>query len=284
MAVLDFPANPNIGDQYDFPPLLYEWDGEKWTTKAGASTDEFVEKTGDTMTGPLTVNVDGTDGHITLGGDPNNPTNQFLTIHREDGTKMARFGTNVSAVGEYIAIQVLDDAGAFLAEPIAYLRDDAVLQLRNPICVSGQGTEPESLTRRDWVENYAPARYAGTLIAQDWNTIILPGFYNVQYGNAPGGAGTVPNAPNQTWTKSPYGVLIVAGDGTFLTQFFLPHADNGDTYPAFRLSYGVTWMPWQYLSKLTAAPADEPSNLEDRVAQLEAAVAALSATKDKKRR
>lgn len=32
MAVLDFPINPTVGQEYDYPPFKYKWDGEKWRT------------------------------------------------------------------------------------------------------------------------------------------------------------------------------------------------------------------------------------------------------------
>lgn len=32
MAVLDFPANPVLNQEYNFPPFRYRWDGEKWRT------------------------------------------------------------------------------------------------------------------------------------------------------------------------------------------------------------------------------------------------------------
>lgn len=32
MAVLDFPANPILDQEYNFPPFRYRWDGEKWRT------------------------------------------------------------------------------------------------------------------------------------------------------------------------------------------------------------------------------------------------------------
>ena len=33
MSELQFPNNPVIGQEYDFPPYKYYWDGVKWKTK-----------------------------------------------------------------------------------------------------------------------------------------------------------------------------------------------------------------------------------------------------------
>ena len=35
MTTLQFPSNPVIGQEYDYPPYKYQWDGQKWKTKAG---------------------------------------------------------------------------------------------------------------------------------------------------------------------------------------------------------------------------------------------------------
>lgn len=53
MAQLDFPNSPVIGDEYTPPGgQTYKWNGTAWVT---AGTNQFVAKTGDTMTGPLTT-------------------------------------------------------------------------------------------------------------------------------------------------------------------------------------------------------------------------------------
>ena len=33
MSELQFPKNPVVGEEYDFPPYRYYWDGIKWKTK-----------------------------------------------------------------------------------------------------------------------------------------------------------------------------------------------------------------------------------------------------------
>lgn len=48
MAVLNFPANPTVGQEYEYPPYVYIWDGEKWNTKTG--TDGSGGGTGGSQT------------------------------------------------------------------------------------------------------------------------------------------------------------------------------------------------------------------------------------------
>lgn len=59
MAELNFPANPQIDDEYIFNNLLYKYDGEKWTTwGSGANTaldlkNDLASNTGASMIGTL---------------------------------------------------------------------------------------------------------------------------------------------------------------------------------------------------------------------------------------
>jgi hypothetical protein len=53
---IQFPANKFVNDTFDYNGLTYVWDGEKWTASgAAAFEDAYVNVTGDTMTGDLTV-------------------------------------------------------------------------------------------------------------------------------------------------------------------------------------------------------------------------------------
>jgi len=58
MAILNFPSSPANGDQYTLNNVIYTWDNtqEKWTANNAQDLDaRFVNVTGDTMTGNLTV-------------------------------------------------------------------------------------------------------------------------------------------------------------------------------------------------------------------------------------
>lgn len=55
MAV-DFPANPNTGDEFVVNGLTYRFEGGAWVAPGGfPPPDPYVLKSGDTMTGPLTL-------------------------------------------------------------------------------------------------------------------------------------------------------------------------------------------------------------------------------------
>ncbi|QIN96874.1 hypothetical protein [Synechococcus phage S-N03] len=56
MAIVNFPANPTIGDQYNENGITYTWNGAAWTANGAENTDaRYVQVTGDTMTGSLNV-------------------------------------------------------------------------------------------------------------------------------------------------------------------------------------------------------------------------------------
>ncbi|WVQ00128.1 hypothetical protein [Synechococcus phage MA10] len=56
MAIVNFPANPTIGDQYNENGITYTWNGAAWTANGAENTDaRYVQVTGDTMTGNLNV-------------------------------------------------------------------------------------------------------------------------------------------------------------------------------------------------------------------------------------
>ena len=53
---IQFPANKFVNDTFPYNGLTYVWDGEKWTASgAAAFEDAYVNVSGDTMTGDLTV-------------------------------------------------------------------------------------------------------------------------------------------------------------------------------------------------------------------------------------
>ena len=65
---LQFPKNPSNGQQYTASNnLIYVWDGEKWiTTGSSGASNGYVLKSGDNMTGNLTL---GTGGNPALGAN-----------------------------------------------------------------------------------------------------------------------------------------------------------------------------------------------------------------------
>jgi hypothetical protein len=54
---MDFPSTPTVGQEFASGGVTYVYNGTGWTIKGGATTD-FVLKTGDTMSGALTLPSD----------------------------------------------------------------------------------------------------------------------------------------------------------------------------------------------------------------------------------
>jgi hypothetical protein len=52
---LDFPSSPSVNDTYSSGGVTYTWDGTVWVSSGPVG---FVQKAGDTMTGPLVVEGD----------------------------------------------------------------------------------------------------------------------------------------------------------------------------------------------------------------------------------
>lgn len=60
----DFPSSPILDQTYTSGDVTFVWNGYAWVTTAQAADVEpadFVLKTGDTMSGPLTLNDDPVD-------------------------------------------------------------------------------------------------------------------------------------------------------------------------------------------------------------------------------
>jgi len=51
----DFPTAPAVNDEYTIGGILYQWDGLVWAIKGGGDPQDYVLKSGDVMTGPLTL-------------------------------------------------------------------------------------------------------------------------------------------------------------------------------------------------------------------------------------
>ena len=58
----DFPENPAVGDEYVSGGATYTWTGTVWDLGGMNAPADFVEKTGDTMTGPLNIDTAGSAG------------------------------------------------------------------------------------------------------------------------------------------------------------------------------------------------------------------------------
>ena len=78
MAILNFPSEPQLNELYEENGVSYVWDGNKWVANNAESlTEEFVNVSGDNMTGDLTLGAEGSPkltfdasaGSITAVGD-----------------------------------------------------------------------------------------------------------------------------------------------------------------------------------------------------------------------
>lgn len=66
---IDFPASPTLNDTFSSGGVTYTWDGTVWVASGSAA---FVQKSGDTITGNLTLNADLTVDTDTLYADSTN--------------------------------------------------------------------------------------------------------------------------------------------------------------------------------------------------------------------
>jgi len=55
---IDFPASPALNDEFVAGGITYVFNGTGWTIKGGSAVDDWVNTTGDTMTGDLIINKD----------------------------------------------------------------------------------------------------------------------------------------------------------------------------------------------------------------------------------
>lgn len=129
MAAMNFPANPTVGQEYVWSPFTYVWDGEKWTTKVDVDPEGYVKRSGDTMTGPLTI----------VGTDT-----AKLFFSDDAGTDLT-----ILHDGFYTAFRD-GETGPDLLALIG--GSTPKVDLRNPVSLTPQGIEVNALTRKDYVD------------------------------------------------------------------------------------------------------------------------------------
>lgn len=149
---LDFPATPAIGDLYPDPAQAglpqYRWDGEAWlggpVTPAGG--ENFVAKTGDTMSGNLyIVDVSGTSALFldaaAVGGAVVQTTKEGVSRWNIGQTSDAETGGNT---GSNFYIERIDDLGTPLGPAFSIGRADGTARfsqslLVGPSAIAGYG-------------------------------------------------------------------------------------------------------------------------------------------------
>lgn len=128
---INFPSSPTLGQKYPASPIAgmptYTWDSEKWTTATSTITPPdlgFVLKSGDTMSGPLKIQMQdcawiGVSSSDYGGG-----------IWDYDGGVVdapgsVRWGLHFgdTATHEAFTLQRFSDAGVLLDSPLVVSRD-----------------------------------------------------------------------------------------------------------------------------------------------------------------
>jgi hypothetical protein len=135
----DFPASPTIGQEFTSGAVTYVWNGTGWAIKGGSATD-FVMKTGDTMTGNLTVNNNGP----TIFLDKLAPDGGSFITGMKAGKRRFNMALGDGAiesganVGSDFRLNRFDDAGVYIDSPIVVSRQTGLLS------VSGVSPAPPS--------------------------------------------------------------------------------------------------------------------------------------------
>jgi len=104
----DFPAAPAIGDKYTDATsgTEYVWTGTAWDLSSGGDLQDYVLKVGDTMTGPLTVQGDGTVGRVKLNNGNANAAGMVEFFKANGTTRMGYIG-----YGNDTYLRMLTDPG-----------------------------------------------------------------------------------------------------------------------------------------------------------------------------
>ena len=117
---IDFPASPTLNDTFSSGGVTYTWDGTVWVASGSAA---FVQKSGDTVTGNLTLNADLTVDTDTLYADS---TNNSVGI----GTSSPNTGLHFAAATPILTIE--DTSGATAGvESTCILRNNDSFELQN---------------------------------------------------------------------------------------------------------------------------------------------------------
>jgi hypothetical protein len=138
--VIDFPAAPTIGQEFDAVGFTYVWNGQGWTVKPLTpdstvdaynkveSDGRFVNVTGDTMTGNLVISKIGAAPSMIAGA--NGASVRWRAVL---GGSDPEGGGNT---GSNFSIQRYDDAGVFVDEPLRINRATGESKFRGRVWIS----------------------------------------------------------------------------------------------------------------------------------------------------
>jgi len=143
--MIDFPASPTNGQEFTGGNNIYVYNGYGWTAKAAAGTP-YLQKGGDTMTGPLT-----------LFGDPSVPQHATDKQYVDAGNAL-----KVAKVGDVMS----GDLGINSLSPVVWLNKTAPTG-GSQVIGQHDGVTRNALNLSDGVAgNFAVGRYndAGALV------------------------------------------------------------------------------------------------------------------------
>lgn len=176
----DFPDFPLTGQKYTYGSISYIWNGYGWVSEP---PPDFVNVSGDTMTGQLTIRTPGTLGQLVL----DNPVVNDVTAILFKKNNLNRWSLNATAgpepgaeVGTNFSIRRYSDAGGLFGDvPLNINRKTGRVQ------VGQQPVDPNDIATKTYVDSiigggpgYLPLS-GGTLTG----ALSVPYFYV----NAPAG-------------------------------------------------------------------------------------------------
>jgi len=138
--VIDFPAAPTIGQEFDAVGFTYVWNGQGWTVKPLTadstvdsynkveSDDRYVNITGDVMTGNLVISKIGAAPSMIAGAN-GAATRWRVVLGGTDPEGGGNTGSN-------FAIQRHDDAGVYVDEPLRINRATGESKFRGRVWIS----------------------------------------------------------------------------------------------------------------------------------------------------
>ena len=185
MTVLNFPASPTVGDTYTENNVIYTWNGTFWAANNAQDLDaRFVNVTGDTMTGNLTVpSINGSPfpGPAFSAYNASNqtlangaftklifPTEEFDTASCFDSTTNYRFTANVAGYYQFTACMNLNASSGVTL--ISFYKNGSEFKRASQIPFVGSSTvQPASTVlihlngSTDYVEVYGYHTAGGSL-------------------------------------------------------------------------------------------------------------------------
>jgi hypothetical protein len=247
---LDFPASPTNGQKYPASPVAgiptYTWDGQKWTTIGAGLIGQYVAKSGDTMTGaltldiakPLVFNKTATSGAASAITSLTNGATRWTMVL---GDPTAESGGNA---GSDFILYNSNDAGSTIGAVLSIKRATGAINIKQTTATvlnsgSGTYTSPVGCVRLKvrmvggggggaGGGNATPiGGTAGSTLFGSWN--------------APGGAGNAPGNPASGGNSSGAYLALVGGNGCYPAEIVNGTGAIGGASPFGGAGVGVAF-------------------------------------------